>query len=108
MLNNPLFQQTKTDLEVWRKAKKTFKEPVPEEIRKNIHDLSKIYPARRLISSLKLSSSAKKYMHSSANESRQNAAQFVDLSTLALKKEKSDQKRIEIDLPMGMTLRIFL
>jgi hypothetical protein len=107
MLNDPLFLQTKNQIESWRKTKKHIREPIPEEIKQNITDLSKVYPVNKLGTALKLGACSQRFLRSS-KKPKKEIAQFVELSHVTHKKEVTDQKRIELDLPMGMTMRIFL
>ena len=111
MLNDPLFQSTKNKIESWRKNKKHVREKIPQEIRKSISALSQIYPASKLGTALKIGSCSQRYLHGTTKPAKKplkGIAQFVELSPLANKKIRHDQKKIELDLPMGMTLRIFL
>ena len=111
MLNDPLFQSTKNKIESWRKNKKHLREQIPQEIRKNISELSQVYPVSKLGTALKIGACSQRYLRGSKKTVKKplkEIAQFVELSPLANKKLMTEQKRIELDLPMGMTLRIFL
>lgn len=111
MLNDPLFLSTKDKIESWRKNKKHIREKIPQEIRQNISTLSRVYPASKLGTALKIGSCSQRYLHDVARPSKKplkDIAQFVEFSPIANKNVTPDQKKIELDLPMGMTLRIFL
>lgn len=110
MFNDPLFLQTKSKIESWRKVKKHIMEPIPEEIKKDISKLAQIYPIRKIGTAFKLGQCSQRYLNHKAvkiPKKQKKVAQFVELSP-QLQKMTTDQKKIELDLPMGMTLRIFL
>lgn len=114
MLNDPLFLQTQIKIQSWRKTKKHHREAIPEDIKKDIRDLAQTYPAYKIGSALKLGECSMRYLNGKAKKSKKlfkiknNVAEFVEVSPLISKKIVNEPKKIELDLPMGMTLRIFL
>lgn len=114
MLNDPLFLQTKIKIESWRKTKKHLREPIPEDIKKDISDLAQNYPAYKIGSALKLGECSLRYLNDKTKKTKKlfklkkNVAEFVEVSPLVPKRVVTEPKKIELDLPMGMTLRIFL
>ena len=111
MQNDPLFLQTKAKIESWRKSKKHPREPLPEDIKKDLSDLAQFYPIHKLGSAFKLGECSLKYLKSKIKKNqkiKKNVAEFVELSSIVSNKVADDQKKIELDLPMGITLRIFL
>ncbi len=114
MLSDPLFLQTKIKIESWRKTKKHLREPIPEDIKKDISDLAQTYPVYKIGTAFKLGECSLRYLNGKTKKIKKplklkkNIADFVELSPIVSKKMVNDQKKIELDLPMGMTLRIFL
>ncbi len=114
MLNNPLFLQTKIKIETWRKAKKHLREPIPDDIRKDISELAHVYPATKIGKALKLSDCSLRYLNANGKRAKKSfkpgkhTAEFIEFTSRPIKNVVHDQKKIELDLPMGMTLRIFL
>jgi hypothetical protein len=114
VLNDPLFLQTKNKIESWRKTKKHLREAIPEDIKKDISDLAQTYPAYKIGSALKLGECSLRYLNGKTKKTKKifklkkNVAEFVEVSPLISKKIVNEPKKIELDLPMGMTLRIFL
>lgn len=114
MLNDPLFLQTKTKIEAWRKTKKHLREPIPEHIKKDISDLAQIYPVYKIGTALKLGECSLRYLNGKITKTKKplklkkNVAEFIEISPAISQKTVNEQKKIELDLPMGMTLRIFL
>lgn len=114
VLKDPFFLQTKIKIETWRKSKTHLREPIPEDIKKDIRSLAQTYPAYKIGSALKLGECSLRYLTDKTKKAKKliklknNVAEFVEVSPLISRKNQSEQKKIELDLPMGMTLRIFL
>jgi hypothetical protein len=114
VLNDPLFLQTKIKIESWRKTKTHIREPIPEDIKKDIRSLAQTYPAYKIGSALKLGECSLRYLNGKTKKTKKllklknNVAEFVEFSPQISKKPVNEPTKIELDLPMGMTLRIFL
>ena len=105
MLKDPLFIQTKSDLEKWRKSKETSRARIPLPIKKNILQLCKKYPSSEIISAFSLSGCSARFIKRGLEQNP--PVKFLELPTNNLMDLKSSSK-IEIDLPLNITLRIFL
>jgi len=111
LLNDPLFIKTQNDLRDWRANKKSPRSHIPESIKENIKKLNLQYSKAKLRSKLDLSGSSLHFLSGGkpqAKELSENTANFIEISpkpTTAVK-EKLFSK-IELDLPMGITLRIY-
>ena len=111
MLNDPLFIKTQNDLREWRANKKSPRAHIPEAIKENIKKLNLQYSKAKLRSKLDLSGSSLHFLSGGkpqTKELRENIANFIEISPkpMAAVKEKLIS-RIELDLPMGITLRIY-
>jgi hypothetical protein len=111
MLNDPLFIKTQNELKNWRENKKSPRDHIPIFIKDNIRKLNLQYSKSKLRSSLDLSGCSLNFLKESKPRIKklQEPAHFIELSpkpTVAAKEKTSS--KIELDLPMGITLRIFL
>jgi hypothetical protein len=105
MLNDSLFLQTKSDLDEWRKSKKSIRARIPLPIKKNIIKLCKQYPNGKIKSAFSLSGCSANFVKKYLNKNP--PIQFVELPPTEIKNLKSSSK-IEIELPYNITLRIFI
>ena len=111
MLNDPLYIKTQNELRKWRENKKSPREHIPVSIKDNIRKLNFQYPKSKLRSSLDLSGCSLSFLNSSKpqTEKLQETAHFVELPAKPINIEKDKApSRIEIDLPMNISLRIYL
>lgn len=110
MLSDPLFIKTQNELRHWRENKKSSREHIPHQIKDNIKKLNLQYSKARLRSALDLSGCSLHFLSGGKTQALvQEKALFVELPNVltAAKKDKAPA-RIELDLPMNITLRIFL
>jgi hypothetical protein len=111
MLNDPLFIKTQNELQEWRANKKSPHVHIPEAIKDNIRKLNQKYSKAALRSKLELGGSTLNFLSGNKlqlKEMKDNTANFIDISpksTVAIK-EKIFSK-LELELPMGITLRIY-
>lgn len=111
MLNDPLVLETKRKIESWRKIKKHIREPIPKDIKSDLSKLAQAYPVKKIGSAFKLSECSLRFLNGQIkpfSKPAKHLTQFVELSPVIPSKMVTDQKRIELDLPHGLTLRIFL
>ena len=111
MLNDPLFIKTQNDLREWRANKKSPRAHIPETIKENIKKLNLQYSKAKLRSKLDLSGSSLHFLSGGKSQIqvlKEDTANFIEISPkpMAVAKEKVISK-IELDLPMGITLRIY-
>lgn len=111
MVNDSLFLDTKRKIESWRKIKKHIREPIPKDIKSDLSKLAQVYPVRKIGSAFKLSDCSLRFLNRQVKpipKPAKHQTQFVELSPVIQNKMVTEQKRIELDLPDGLTLRIFL
>jgi hypothetical protein len=111
MLSDPLFIKTQNELQNWRENKKSPRDHIPTSIKDNIKKLNLNYPKSKLRSALDLSGCSLAFLKESKSQIKKiqdPPAHFIELPSKSsiLVKEKISS-RIEIELPMGITLRIF-
>lgn len=111
MLNDPLFIKTQNELQEWRTNKKSPHVHIPEAIKDNIRKLNLKYSKTALRSKLDIGGSTLNFLNGSkpqVKELPQKSVSFVEISqkSAVATKEKLISK-IELDLPMGITLRIY-
>lgn len=111
MFNDPLFIKTQNDLQEWRANKKSARDHIPESIKDNIRKLNLNYSKAQLRSRLDLGGSLLHFISGrkpQVKKLQENTAGFIEISPkpAAATKEKVISK-IELDLPMGITLRIY-
>ena len=111
MLNDPLFIKTQNELQEWRAKKKSVRDHIPESIKDNIRKLNLNYSKAQLRSRLDLGGSSLHFISGKkpqVKKLQEKTANFIELSPkpTAVTKEKVISK-IELDLPMGITLRIY-
>ena len=111
MLNDPLFIKTQNDLREWRANRKSPHVHIPESIKENIKKLNLQYSKTMLRSRLDLGGSTLNFLTGSkspAKEPQKNTANFIEIPSKPIIpiKEKVISK-IELELPMGITLRIY-
>lgn len=113
MLNDQLFIKTQKDLQEWRANKKSPYDNIPDSIKINIKKLNSQYTKAQLRSKLDLSGSSLHFLSGSKHKpkaSQGNAASFIEIPTAPKPIPQIKEKvisRIELDLPMGITLRIY-
>jgi hypothetical protein len=111
MLNDPLFIKTRIELQTWRENKKSPKDHIPVSIKDNIRKLNLNYTKAQLRSKLDLSGCSLNFLTSSQPLTKKvqlETANFVEISPLKIPvAEKKTASKIELVLPMGITLRIF-
>jgi len=111
MLNDPLFIKTQNDLREWRANRKSPHVHIPEPIKENIKKLNLQYSKTMLRSRLDLGGSTLNFLSGSKSpptQPQKNSANFIEIPSKPIIpiKEKVISK-IELDLPMGITLRIY-
>lgn len=111
MLSDPLFIKIQNELKHWRENKKSPSDHIPESIKDNIRKLNLNYSKAQLRSKLDLGGSSLYFLSGKkpkVKELQENTANFIEMSPkpIVAIKEKIIS-RIEIELPMGITLRIF-
>lgn len=111
MLNDPLFIKTQNELQEWRANKKSPHVHIPEAIKDNIRKLNLKYSKTALRSKLDIGGSTLNFLSGSKpqiKELQQNSVNFVEIHSKPIVPIKEKViSRIELDLPMGITLRIY-
>lgn len=111
MLNDPLFIKTQNELRHWRENKKSPRDHIPTSIKDNIRELNLNYSKAQLRSKLDLSGCSLNFLNSSKPQNKKTpneTANFVEISQpQILSGNKKTSSKIELILPMGITLRIF-
>lgn len=111
MLNDPLFIKTQTELRHWRENKKSPRDHIPTSIKDSIRELNLNYSKAQLRSKLDLSGCSLNFLNGSKPQIKklqEEAAKFVEISVpQSLTDNKKTSSKIELILPMGITLRIF-
>ena len=111
MFNDPLYIKTQNELRKWRENKKSPGEHIPLSIKDNIRKLNLQYTKSKLRSSLDLSGCSLSFLNSNKPQAEKllDTAHFIELPTRPINVEKEKApSRIEIDLPMNISLRIYL
>lgn len=110
MLNDPLFIKTQNELRHWRENKKSARDHIPISVKDNIRKLNLQYSKSKLRSSLDLSGCSLNFLTESTPQIKlQEKAHFVELPLKSkIDEQERMPKKIELDLPMNITLRIFL
>ena len=110
MLSDLLFIKTQNELRHWRENKKSPRDHIPTSIKDNIRELNLNYSKAQLRSKLDLSGSSLSFL---SNKKPQRKMQdetpsFVEITqSNTLPDKKNLASKIELILPMGITLRIF-
>lgn len=111
MLNDPLFLKTQNELRHWRENKKSPRDHIPVSIKDNIRKLNSLYSKAQLRSKLDLSGCSLSFLNGGKPLSKKlqiETANFVEISpSQTLLSDKNSPPKIELVLPMGITLRIF-
>jgi hypothetical protein len=111
MLNDPLFIKTQNDLREWRTNRKSPHVHIPETIKDNIRKLNLQYSKTALRSRLDLGGSSLNFLSESKPQIKElpkNNANFIEIPSKPIVPIKEKVvSRIELDLPMGITLRIY-
>lgn len=111
MLSDPLFIKTQNELQQWRENKKSLRDHIPQTIKDNIRKLNLQYSKAKLRSKLDLSGCSLGFLNSSkpqVNKLPNETANFIEIAprqTFADVEKLSS--KIELILPMGITLRIY-
>lgn len=110
MLNDPLFVKTQNELRHWRENKKSPRDHIPTSIKDNIRELNLNYSKAQLRSKLDLSGCSLNFLNGGKPQNKKlpdNSANFVEISQAQiLADNKKPSSKIELILPMGITLRI--
>jgi hypothetical protein len=111
MLNDPLFIKTQNELRHWRENKKSPRDHIPISIKDNIRKLNLNYSKAQLRSKLDLSGCSLIFLNGGKPQPKKlqvETANFVEISQpQKLSADKKSSSKIELILPMGITLRIF-
>jgi len=111
MLNDPLFIKTQNELQQWRENKKSPRDHIPMSVKDNIRKLNLQYSKAKLRSKLELSGCSLSFLSSSKPQMKKlenEAATFIEISPKqAFAAVEKLPSKIELILPMGITLRIF-
>jgi hypothetical protein len=111
MQSDPLFIKTQTGLQLWRANKKSSRDHIPGAIKDNIKKLNMQYSKAQLRSKLDLSGCSLAFLKESKpqeKKSQEEIVNFIEVSPkqILVEKERPSSK-IELILPMGVTLRIY-
>jgi hypothetical protein len=111
MLHDPLFLTTQNELRRWRENKKSPRDHIPASIKDSIRKLNLHYSKAQLRSKLDLSGCSLNFLNGSKPQHKKlpvETANFVEISQpQILADNKKSSSKIELLLPMGITLRIF-
>ncbi|MEI7488009.1 MAG: hypothetical protein WCJ72_11490 [Chryseobacterium sp.] len=111
MLNDPLFIKTQNELRHWRENKKSPRDHIPISIKDNIRKLNLNYSKAQLRSKLDLSGCSLNFLNGGKPQPKKlqvETANFVEISPpQTFSADKKLSSKIELILPMGITLRIF-